>query len=226
MSDELAQWAASLCLWAPMAIALPVVGARGLPLSVRLGLAVGLAFAGPRPAALGPTEALVPTLMRQLVIGSLAALGAVRVMWAALLVGGIADRLGPAGSLPASEEEGPAPMEMLFGLTSMVVFFAGGGPSRLALAFTRLGPQAGSAQDVARSVLDAALAAVTIAVTVAAPLIVAALLVELVVAFAARAAWPLALDGWLAPARALLFLVAFALCFEGMIDALAFALLH
>jgi type III secretory pathway component EscT len=176
--------------------------------------------------ALGTGEALGPLLLRQLVIGSLAALGAVRVMWAALLVGGIADKLGPAGTLPRSDDEGSTPLETLFGLTTMVVFFAGGGPTRLAGAFTRLGSRAGAAGDVASSVLDAALAAVTIAVTVAAPLIVAALLVELVLALAARAALPLVVDGLLAPVRALIFLVALALCFEGMVEALGFALLH
>jgi type III secretory pathway component EscT len=209
-----------------MAIAVPIVGARGLPLSVRMGLALGLAFAGPRPVVLAEGQAILPVLLRQLVVGGLAALGAARVMWAALLVGGIAERLGPSGSLSRSDEGDSAPFETLFGLTSMVVFFAGGGPVRLAGAFARLGSLEHGASELASSVLDAALSAVTIAVTVAAPLIVAAVLVELVLALVARAAWPLAIDGLLAPLRALVLLLALALCFEGMIEALAFALLR
>ncbi len=169
---------------------------------------------------------MATALLQNLVVGSLAALGAGRVMWVALLVGGIAERLGPSGTLPRSDEEGAAPLETLFGLTSMVVFFAGGGPTRLAGAFTQLASRAHGSEALASSVLEAVLAAVTIAVTVAAPLIVAALLVELVLALAARAAWPLAIDGMLGPLRALVFLLALAFCFEGMTGALASLMLR
>lgn len=221
MADELAGWAASLCLWLPLAVVLPACGAPGLPLGVRVSLAIGLAFAGPR-LALGPEQNVAFVALRCLVTGGVAALGAAVVLSAALMVGGLADRLSRAGA--ATDAAGRGPLEALFGMTSVLLFLAGGGPTSLGGALLRLGGYQGGAGELARWVQDAALAAVTIAVVVAAPLLVTLLLFDVALALAARQSGPVAIDRLAPTLRALAFLVALALCFEGMIDALAKAL--
>ncbi len=226
MSAELAEWAASLCLWLPVAIVVPAIGARGLPVSVRVALSFGLALAGPAPVELPASDAgLLPFVVRRLVLGLVLALGVARVMWAALLVGSVADRLGAWGALSHGDEEGAGPFEMLFGLTTMIVFFGGGGPARLAGAVADVGGGVGL-ESVAATVAGTALGAVTLAVTVAAPLLVAALLIELSLALIARAAWPIAWGALVPPLRALAFLVVTLSCFETMVSALARALLR
>ncbi len=220
MLYELLRWLPSLCLWLPLAVVLPLAGAPGLPLSVRFSVALGLAFAGP----LAPHDAdgaLALACVRSLGVGLVAALGAGSVMLGALMVGGIADRVVRPGG---SESEGASGLGMLFGLTTSILFLAGGGPTLLGESVLRLNGHALEASPLARLVQDAALASVTIAVVVAAPLLLTCLLFDLVLALASRAAWPLRTDALLVPLRALAFLVALALCFEGMLEALARAL--
>ncbi len=214
---ELAEWAASLCLWLPLAVVLPVVGAPGLPFSVRASVAVGLAFAGPR-VAVEPQGDVLAICLRCLLTGGTAALGAVTVLTAASMVGGLADRLSQAGARSGAGRGGP--LETLFGLTTVLLFLAGGGPSSLAGALLRLEGRHVAMAELATAVKEAALAAVTIAVVVAAPLLVTLLLFDLALALAARASRPVVVDGLVPTLRALAFLVALALCFEGMVDTL------
>lgn len=215
-------------LWAPTALLVPALGWLNAPLTPRLALGFGLGLAAaPRgPAAEG---SFWVELGRALLLGGVVAVGVAAVFWAALMAGGVADRVWPGRSqLEGPRSEGGAevvpqgPMSLLLCLLTALFFLAGGGPSRVSAALTDLAwsTNGGYAQKIA----DTCVASITLAVTVATPVLLATLLLEGVTALIARSAPSLIVDTLLGPLKALAFLFLLALAIHPMTAMLVEAL--
>lgn len=213
-------------LWAPTALLVPAVGWPSAPLTFRLALGLGLGLAV-APYAAPPGHAADGSwleLGRALLLGGVVAVGVAAVFWAALMVGGMADRMRPGrprvDDAPGVLPEGPT--SLLFGLLTALFFLAGGGVSRVSGALAELAWS--TAEGLAARVAETCVASVTLAITVAAPVLLATLLLEGISGLVARSAPPLIVDTLLGPLKALAFLILLALALEPMMGALAEAL--
>lgn len=210
-------------LWAPTALLVPAVGWVGTPLTFRLALGLGLGlglavapYAAPSAAA---THGFWLELGRALLLGCTVGVGVAAVFWAALMVGGVADRMGRLRAEATQEVLPQGSTSLLFGLLTALFFLAGGGVSRVSSALAELAWS--SAEGLAARMADTCVASITLAVTVATPVLLATLLLEGVSGLVARSAPPLVVDALLGPLKALAFLLLLALALEPMMGALA-----
>lgn len=208
-------------LWAPTALLVPALGWIGAPLGPRLALGFGLSLCV--LPEVSPQGELWLDLARALGLGVSVAVGAGAVLWAALMVGGIADRLRTTdGALDDTELLPTGPLALLFGLLTALFFLAGGGPARVGAALARLGEA--PHPESARAIVDACTASITLAVTVATPVLLTALLLETLSALLQRSAAPLVAEALLRPLTALAFLFLLAVALGPLLEALGGAL--
>jgi type III secretory pathway component EscT len=152
------------------------------------------------------------------------ALAAAVPLWAATMVGGVADALrGAQDTTTAPTVEGRAsPLGVPMSLLACTLFLRTGGPARIAtaLAFD-------SSIDAGKQPLLAIAAdlsgGISLATALGAPLLAAAVVVEIAAALIARAASPAQVHALLAPLRALGTLTVLAIVFDRLTSALAAA---
>lgn len=222
-ASELDSLLVGWCLWAPTALLVPAIGWLGSPVGPRLAMGLGLSLCVLPEAPLRRPLGL--ELARALGLGVSVAVGAALVLWAALMVGGVADRAAFRGARGESEEGGPlpaGPLALLFGLLTCVFFLAGGGPVRVGDALVKVhrAPPEGLTEGVA----EACVAAIHLAVTVATPVLLTVVLLEAVAALVQRTATPLLVEAVVGPLKALGFLFLLAVALEPLVRALAGAL--
>jgi flagellar biosynthesis protein FliR len=210
----------------PAVTLVPAFGLKALPTVARgvLGLALAAAIFPAMPASPTFGGPVWVALLEQVAIGLPVAIAAAVPLWAATMAGGVADAL--RGSNDTSEaptvEGGATPMGVLFSLLACSMFFATGGPARIAAALA-LPPS--DLSPVLRASLDLT-NGITIAVALGAPLLAASVVVEVAGALIARAATPAQLHLLLAPLRALALLGVLALVFVKMSEAVAAVVAH
>jgi type III secretory pathway component EscT len=210
----------------PAVTLVPAFGLKALPGAARVVLAVALA------AAVFPALPAVPPLstsiwvglLEQVLAGVPVAIAAAVPLWAATMAGGLADALrGSSDTITAPTVEGGAtPLGVTMSLLASGLFFATGGPARVALALLSSGrelhPVLRASEDIANGI--------TVAVALGAPLLAASIVVEVAGALVARAAAPAQLHLLLAPLRSLVLLTVFALVFRGLSEALGAVVAH
>jgi len=212
----------------PAVTLVPAFGLRALPPESRAVLALALAGSIfptlPAISASAPEAPLWVGLLQQVALGVPVALAAAIPMWAATMAGGLADTLRGVTTTEEAPtvETAATPTGVLLSLLACCLFFATGGPARVAMALIATSP---APDAVFRASVDIA-NGITIAVALGAPLLVASLVVEVAGALIARAASPAQLHLLLAPLRALALLVVFALVFTRLSEALASVVAH
>ncbi len=219
---ELEAWGLAWARVAPTIALVPAFGLRALPGPARAVLALGMA-AMIAPALRPMAESEGPWAWRLLLEaarGLPIALAAAIPLWAATMVGGVVDALRGANEQLSSPlvEGRPTALGVVFSLMASLVFFATGGPARLATALAEtsldiVNPLTRAAHDLA--------AGISIAIALAAPLMAASIVVEVAGALVARAASPAQLHALLAPIRTLALLALTALLFDRMAEGLA-----
>jgi len=211
---------------APAVVLVPAFGLNALPAPVRGIFGVALAAAiFPALPALEPAHGpLWAGLLEQVALGVPVAVAAAVPLWAATRAGGVADALrGMNDTTEAPTVETPAtPMGVAFSLLACALFFATGGPARVATAL--LAPSL--EPEVVRRASEDIVGGITIAVSLGAPLLAASIVVEVAGALVARAATPAQLQLLIAPLRALAILAVLALVFGRMAEALAGVIAH
>ncbi|HEX4448655.1 MAG TPA: flagellar biosynthetic protein FliR [Polyangiaceae bacterium] len=216
-------WARAL----PAVVLVPAFGLRALPAPSRAVIA--LAFAACIFPALGPTDLHVPSGLSVVAVvvaalievarGLPIAIAAAVPLWAATMVGGVADALRASQEQPTSPAvEGAAtPMGVPLSLLASAIFLATGGPARVvtALAFRpAIGhPVLAAAEDL--------VGGIALAVALGGPLLAAAVVIEIAGALVARAASPAQVHTLIAPLRALATLAITGVVFERLAAALA-----
>lgn len=210
----------------PAVTLVPAFGLRALPVVARgvLGVALAVAIFPALPQA-SPTSGLLWVgLLEQVAAGLPVAIAAAVPLWAATMAGGVADALrGMSDTSAAPTVEGSAtPTGIVLSLLACGMFFATGGPARVAMALA-LSP--GDLHPVLRASEDIT-HGITIAVALGAPLLAASVVVEVAGALIARAATPAQLHLLLAPLRALALLGVLAVVFSKMSEALAAVVAH
>jgi type III secretory pathway component EscT len=199
----------------PAVTLVPALGLRALPAPARA--VMGLAFAASIFPALVPVvaDSSVPwpvLVAVELARGLPVALAAAIPLWAATMVGGIADSLrGSQDTATAPTVEGRAtPMGVPLSLLASAIFLATGGPARvvkaLALAQPGAHPLLAAADDL--------VAGIALAVAIGGPLLAASVVVEVAAALVARAASPAQVHALLAPLRAITTLAVMAIVLE------------
>jgi type III secretory pathway component EscT len=210
-------------LWAPTAVLVPAVGWVGSPIGLRLAIGLGLSLCVlPEAPVAGP---LWIELGRALGIGVSVAVGAALVLWAALMVGGVADRAAFRSGRSDAAEPGPlpaGPLALLFGLLTCLAFLAGGGPQRVGDALVTV--HRARLESLVEPVVSACIAAIHLAVAVATPVLLTLVLLEALAALLQRTAAPLLVEAALGPLKALAFLFLLAVALEPLVSALARAL--
>ena len=217
----------------PVVTLVPAFGLKALPTAARGVLALALAAAifpalPPAPPADGP---MWVGLIGQVLRGVPVAIAAAVPLWAATMAGGVVDALrGTSDTSPAPTVEGGAtPMGIAFSLLACSMFFATGGPARvagvLALPVADSVPALPATLTVLRVTQDFT-GGITIAVALAAPLLAASVVVEVAGALIARAAAPAQLHLLLAPLRALALLGVLAIVLTKMSEVLAAVVAH
>jgi len=192
----------------PAVAIVPALGLRALPGPARAAIALGLAasvypaFAGAIAPAIGGGAAPWPLLaLGEIVAGVPVAIAAAIPLWAATMAGGVVDALRGAqdGASFVAVEGRATPLGVLFSLLASCLFFASGGPSRVALA---LAARDLPAHPIARAAHDIA-GGVSVAIAIGAPLLAAAIVLEVAAALVARAATPAQVQAVVAPWKAL-----------------------
>jgi type III secretory pathway component EscT len=210
----------------PAVVIVPAFGLRALPAAARGALALGLAVViYPAVHAAGPAGVPLPlALLGAVVAGLPVALAAAVPLWAATMAGGVADALRGASETrdAPTVEAGATPLGVLFSLLASGLFFATGGPARIAGALARSSDTSHLALRASEEIAQG----VTIAVALGAPLLAAAVVVEVAGALIARAATPAQLHLTLAPLRALTLLGVLALVLAKVGEALAGIIAH
>jgi type III secretory pathway component EscT len=226
LSGELQALVLGWFLWAPTALMVPAVSWIGAPVTSRLAVGLGLSVCVAPVIGRAPEGSFWFELIEFLLMGFAVAVGSGAVIWAAMMAGGVADRLGPGGAQRgASAEAEPlptGPFGMLFGMLSILAFLGAGGPAHVGAALGRLMvvPQTG----LLGAIIDGCLASITLAVTVATPILLAATLLELITALLQRAAYPVAVEGILPGLKGLAFVFFIALAVGLMLSMLSEAL--
>jgi type III secretory pathway component EscT len=218
---DLARVAMAWARATPVVTIVPAFGLKALPPGSRAVLALALAASifPALPPVTSPGSSVWVGLLGQVAAGVPVALAAAIPLWAATMAGGVADALrGSSGTVDAPTVEGSAtPMGAAFSLLACSMFFATGGPARVATALiapaAELAPALRGAADLTNGI--------TIAVALGAPLLAASVVVEVAAALVARAATPAQLHLLLAPLRALALLGVLALVFGRMSEVLA-----
>ena len=209
----------------PVVTIVPAFGLKALPTIARgvLGLTLAAAIFPALPA-ISPWGSAWVGLLEQVAAGVPVAVAAAVPLWAATMAGGVADALrGMSDTSAAPTVEGSAtPTGVVLSLLACALFFATGGPARVATALI-LSP--GDLHPVLRASEDIA-HGITIAVALGAPLLAASVVVEVAGALIARAATPAQLHLLLAPLRALALLGVLAIVFTRMSEALAAVVAH
>jgi type III secretory pathway component EscT len=210
----------------PAVTLVPAFGLKALPNITRgvLGITLAVAIFPALPEANPTGGALWLELLTQVALGVPVALAAAIPLWAATMAGGVADALRGANDATAAPTvEGTAtPLGIVFSLLACSMFFASGGPSRVAAA---LAHGALEAHPLLRASADLE-SGITIAVALGAPLLAASVVLEVAGALIARAATPAQLHLLLAPLRALGLLGVLALVFSRLCEALAGLVAH
>jgi len=217
--------AGTLLAWARVAptIALvPAFGLKALPSSARamMGLALGAAIApAVAPEAYDARAPWLVAALAQILRGMPIAIAAATPLWIATMAGGVADALRGAqeGSGLAVVEGRAASFGILFSLFASSVFLATGGPAHVATALASAPLEAHPLGSVAHALA----AGIGIAVAIASPVLAASVVVEVVFAFAARAASPAQVHALFAPLRALGLLAVAALVLERLATLMA-----
>jgi flagellar biosynthetic protein FliR len=210
----------------PTVTLVPAFGLKALPTAARgvLGLALAAAIFPAMPPAGTYGGPLWIGLLDQVLIGLPVAIAAAVPLWAATMAGNVADSLrGSNDTTPAPTVEGNAsPMGIAFSLLACTLFFASGGPARVASALalppSELHPVLRATQDLTSGI--------EVAIALGAPLLAASVVIEVAGALIARAATPAQLHLVLAPLRALALLGVLALVFGAMSEALAAVVAH
>jgi type III secretory pathway component EscT len=210
----------------PAVTLVPAFGLRALPTAARgvLGLALAAAIFPALPPVSAYEGPLWVGLLAEVARGVPVAIGAAVPLWAATMAGGVADALrGSSDAHPAPTVEGDAsPMGVAFSLLACSMFFATGGPARIASALAQKAPEPHAAL---RAFEDIA-GGITIAVALGAPLLAASVVIEVAGALIARAATPAQLHLLLAPLRALAMLAVLGLVLAKTSEALAAVVAH
>ncbi len=126
----------------PAVTLVPAFGLRAVPPQTRAVLA--LALAGSIFPAVAGSSSLAPDgpvwvgLLEQVAAGLPVAVAAAVPLWAATMAGGVADTVrGSSATVDAPTVEGtPSPSGALLSLLASTLFFATGGPARIAAALT------------------------------------------------------------------------------------------
>jgi type III secretory pathway component EscT len=216
-----------LTAWArilPAALIVPAFGLPGLPAVVRalIGAVIALSVV----PAVAPVDVSAGALPARLALEALAglpaALTAAAALWAASMAGGLVDEL--RGHFATGDDGNgltdSGPLGTLLGLLLAAVFLHGGGAARLARASSeQRGELVVMLERAARDLTDG----LVLAVSVATPLLIVTIVLVVASAFIARAAYPTPVDAVVVPMRSVLLLVAVALVFEAMVEALAAA---
>jgi flagellar biosynthesis protein FliR len=211
---------------APAVVLIPAFGLNALPAPVRGIFGVSLAVAiFPALSGLAPVGGPIwVSLLTEVMAGLPVAIAAAVPLWAATMAGGVADALrGMNDTTEAPTVEGAAtPMGVAFSLLACALFFATGGPARVATALLAVSIEPDMALRASQDIVGG----ITIAVSLGAPLLAASIVVEVAGALVARAASPAQLQLLLAPLRALALLAVLGLVFGRLAEALAGILAH
>lgn len=202
-------WARAL----PTVILVPAFGLWLLPLSVRalLGASLAVCLAG----AMGGDPSVAPASIalaaaHEIVIGVPIAVVASASVWAAVVLGGLADQASGTVSR-ARAPAFPGPLSFLLGLAACVAFLEAWGVERLVESLSSPG---------ATTALGALTAGLDIGITVAVPILVVAFLVDAALLLAMREA-PSLRGLPTSPLRAAAVLVVLAALLDGVLEALA-----
>ncbi len=209
----------------PAVVLVPGFGLRALPAPARavLGLALaGSVFPALAPVALPESRPWLLLALIELGRGLPVAIAAAVPLWAATMAGGLADALRgsqEAPSVPAVEGRA-TPLGVPLSLLGSAIFLATGGPSRVVVALALRPPRAAPLL----AAVDDLLGGIVLAVALGGPLLVAAIVIEIAAALAARAASPAQVHALLAPLRALGTLAVAAVVLERVAAAMTSAL--
>lgn len=199
----------------PSLLLVPAFGLGALPLLARAAFALLLAASVTPALATGiaPGSVTIGSLLEQAWIGLPVAVSAASALWVATMAGNVIDSLRGVQTLApfAGVDSEATPLGVLLSLLASLGFLLLGGPVALLTAL------AGAQPPSQASVLDVALGVaqgINVAVLLAAPLLTIALVCELASALLQRAVRASALDGVLAPARALVIVLFTALLLD------------
>jgi type III secretory pathway component EscT len=192
-------------------------------LSVETRVAMGLALAAAVAPAIGPAvfaphEPWPVLVLAELVRGVPVAISAATSLFAAMVAGGVADTA--LGNRPGDSgifDRRSGPLAVLFGLFSAALFLELGGADRVA-ARLALVAESGRAP-LSHAIVDLA-TGLDVGASVGAPVLVVALAFDVGRSIVARDLGA-AVAGFFAPLRTLAVLVALAVLFETMADAIA-----
>lgn len=223
---DLRGWALAWARVMPALTLLPAFGLNALPAQTRAALALALAVS--IAPSLEPLQLAAPfgiALLFEAARGLPVAIAASGALWAAGMAGGLTDNIRGARetqALPVVDEE-TSPLGALLALLVALIFFEGGGATRVAAALSSNPPLThGTVLRVALGLTHA----IELALAVAAPVVAVSIVLELANALTARAATPAHVVSLLAPLRSILILVCFALLFERMASLLASVAAH
>jgi type III secretory pathway component EscT len=214
-------WARSM----PAVAIVPAFGLRALPGPARaiVGLALAAAiFPALTPVEGGSTHPWPFAALIEVARGLPVAISAAVPLWAATMVGGVADTLRGVTSAPAVPVvEGRAttlgvPMSLL----ASAIFLTQGGPARIAHALA----SRPLSNDPFLAAVNDLVAGVTLAVSLGAPLLCAGVVIEVAAALIARAASPSQVHMLLAPLRSLGTLAIAGIVLDRIASALALAI--
>ncbi len=211
---------------APTVAIVPAFGLRALPAGARVVFGITLALSVfPAIPATGPVDASLPwsaLVVLELVRGLPIAIAAAVPLWAATMAGGIVDGLrGSHDTVAAPVVEGrPSSVGVTMSLLASFLFLASGGPARVAATLARgdfpVHPLEAAARDLAGGI--------GLAVAVAGPLLAAAIVFEVAILLAARAASPAQLHALAGPVKTIGILAVFAVVMDRVAGVLAFSM--
>lgn len=209
----------------PTAILVPALGLRAWPGPARalFGLSIAVSIAPAVNAV--PVESSMgwfASALSEIIRGTPVALAAAVPLWAATMVGGLADTLrmheervpGPLAESPVTK------LGIPFGLFAGAAFFFLGGPARIATALITPALGAHPLLWATNTIVQG----ITLAVAVASPIVIASIVAEATFALMTRAAHPTHLANFVAPWRALLVLAVMGIGLNEMGRALARAI--
>jgi len=218
---SLEAWALAWARLSPSLALIPAFGARLVPPVGKavLGLALGFVVAPALAPGMDTSGHWTLGLLMEVARGLPVALSTAAVLWAASMAGGLAEdvRGGSPGRLSLLEPDSSG-LGALFGLFAAAGFLKLGGAQHLVRQLSA--PALGWERPLLGAVFTL-VGSLNIAVALAAPVLVAVVVWEVAAGLIARAATPAYIQMTLAPARALVVLVAAAVSLEAAFELVA-----
>jgi flagellar biosynthesis protein FliR len=215
---SLEAWALAWARLSPSLALIPAFGARLVPPAGKavLGLALGFVVAPALVPGMDTSQHWALGLLLEAARGLPIALSAAALLWAASMAGGLAEDLRGGGPARVGLLEPDTPgLSALFGLFAAACFLKLGGAQHLA---AQLSAPTLAWDTPLLGAIFTLVGALNIAVALAAPLLVSVVVWEVAAGLIARAATPAYIQMTLAPARALVVLIAAALSLQAVFE--------